>query len=171
MQRDKTFAIIQRLPPERTKPYYSKPKWRLQRSKIAKMQKMHFFALLSPKCTFGPEHHFLSILSILEHFCTFLLKMTKNGFTRAYETQAGSVLAKKLSFLRKNAPKCWKWWKWSHFWFLAPKTDSLLFLAFFALGEASCSEHTKPCRLLVLLRARITPNIIWAQICKVAPFS
>ena len=26
VQRDKTFAIIQRLPPERTKPYYRKPK-------------------------------------------------------------------------------------------------------------------------------------------------
>ena len=57
--------------------------------------KMHFWAR---KLFFGHFEHFGALLH-------FLFKMT-NGFTRAYETQAGSVLAKKLSFLRQNAPKC-----------------------------------------------------------------
>ena len=105
MQRNKTFSIFQSLPPERTKRYYSKPKWRLQSSKIAKKQKEQFFALLSQKCIFAPKNQFWSILSILGDFSTFLVKITKIGFTRAYEIQAGSVLAKKLSFLPNNTPE------------------------------------------------------------------
>ena len=61
------------------------------------------FALLAPKCTFGPQIHFLSILTILGHFFTFLLKITRKGFTRAYETQAASVLQESASLLHRAA--------------------------------------------------------------------
>ena len=62
--------------------------------------------------SFDPKMHFWARKSLFEHFehfgalLHFFAQNDQNGFTRAYETQAGSVLAQKLSFLRQNAPKC-----------------------------------------------------------------
>ena len=54
--------------------------------KNRKNAKNALFLTFDPKINFWAQNHFLSILSLFEHFCAFLLKMTKNGFTRAYET-------------------------------------------------------------------------------------
>ena len=84
VRRDQTFAIIQRLPPERTKRYYSKPTWRLQRSKIAQTRKLLFPSLLSPKSILGPKTTFWRCWAFwsLFTFCSKWLKMASREHTK-----------------------------------------------------------------------------------------
>ena len=142
MQRDKTFAIIQRLPPDRTKPYYSKPKWRLQRSKIAETQKMHYFSLLIPKPIFGARNHFLSIFSIFEHYCAFCSKWLKMASCGPMKHRPGAFWPQNWLSEPKVVKK-FRIMKMVPFSIPDLKSWFLLIFSIIALGEAACEKQWK----------------------------
>ena len=96
------------IPPLRTKPYYSKPKWRSRRLKSLKMPQNVHFHLFAPKSPFCSKSEFWVHFCILEHFLHFWLQMAKKGIKKPLLPQAFERLVPKNAFWTSKCAKCWK---------------------------------------------------------------
>ena len=83
-------------PPLRTKPYYSKPKWRSRRPKSSQMRKSAQIHLFAQKPPFGSKSAFLVIFAFLSTFCIFGSKWPKKASRNRYSHKLLSRWAQKM---------------------------------------------------------------------------
>ena len=99
--------------------------------KNRKTAKNAFFALLIPKCTFGPKNHFLSILSILEHFCTFFAQNDQKWLHASLWNTGRERFGQKVELFTPECPEIVKIVKKEPFLIFEPKNWFFaLFLTF-----------------------------------------
>ncbi len=91
------------IPPLRTKPYYSKPKWRSRRVKSLKIRKMQISTIVHPSHIFAPKVPFGVIFSFLSYFYTFGSKWPKKASRNHYSHKLLSHWAQKTHFELQNA--------------------------------------------------------------------